>query len=59
MSKVLVLGNGGREDAISHKLFNEGHEIFILGQNPGVAKFGPCIEISEDQIAEFCKKQYD
>ena len=55
MSRVLVLGNGGREHAISYKLFNEGHEIFMLGQNPGVAKFGTCVEISEDQIAEFCK----
>ncbi|MFM1581773.1 phosphoribosylamine--glycine ligase [Helcococcus bovis] len=55
MSRVLVLGNGGREHAISYKLFNEGHDIFMLGQNPGVAKFGTCVEISEDQIAEFCK----
>lgn len=55
MARVLILGNGGREHAISYKLFNEGHEIFMLGLNPGVAKFGTCIEICENQIAEFCK----
>lgn len=55
MAKVLVLGNGGREHAISYKLFNEGHEIYFLGENPGVAEFGTCVNMGIDQIAEFCK----
>lgn len=54
MAKVLVVGNGGREHAIAYKMYREGHELFMLGQNPGVAEFGSCLDIDTDQLAEFC-----
>ena len=57
MGKILVVGNGGREHAISDKLYREGHEIYMLGENPGVAKFGTCIDIEEDKLADFCKEK--
>ena len=57
MGKVLVVGNGGREHAISDKLYREGHKIFMLGANPGVAKFGTCIDIGEEKLPDFCKEK--
>lgn len=57
MGKILVVGNGGREHAISDKLYRECHEIYMLGENPGVAKFGTCIDIREDKLADFCKEK--
>lgn len=57
MGKVLVVGNGGREHAISDKLYREGHEIFMLGNNPGVANFGTCIDVEEENLAYFCKEK--
>lgn len=56
MGKVLVVGNGGREHAISDKLYREGHEIYMLGENLGVAKFGTCIDI-EEKLPDFCKEK--
>lgn len=55
MAKILVVGNGGREHAIAEKFNNENHEVFMLGQNPGVNKFGKCIDIKEEEISKFCK----
>lgn len=57
MAKILVVGNGGREHAIAEKFYNENHEIFMVGQNPGVARFGKCIDIKIDKIAKFCKDE--
>lgn len=57
MGKVLVVGNGGREHAISDKLYREGHEIYMLGENPGLAKFGTCIDIREEKLSDFCKEK--
>lgn len=57
MKRVLVVGNGGREHAISDKLYREGHEIYMLGENPGVAKFGTCIDIREEKLSDFCKEK--
>ncbi|EHR35047.1 phosphoribosylamine-glycine ligase [Helcococcus kunzii ATCC 51366] len=56
MAKILVVGNGGREHAIADKFYREKHEIFMFGQNPGVAKFGTCLDIKEDEIVQFCKE---
>lgn len=57
MKRVLVVGNGGREHAISDKLYREGHEIYMLGENPGVARFGTCIDIREEKLSDFCKEK--
>ncbi|MDO4605319.1 MAG: phosphoribosylamine--glycine ligase [Helcococcus sp.] len=57
MAKILVVGNGGREHAIAEKLYSENHEIFMLGHNPGVLKFGKCIDIKEEEISRFCKDE--
>lgn len=57
MARVLVVGNGGREHAISDKLYSEGHEIFMLGENPGVAQFGTCISCEVEKLPSFCKEK--
>ena len=43
--KVLVLGSGGREDAIHYTLFNEGHEMFAAPGNPGTASRGKNVQL--------------
>ena len=57
MARVLVVGNGGREHAISDKLYREGHEIYMLGENPGVAQFGTCITCEVEKLPSFCKEK--
>ncbi len=57
MGRVLVLGNGGREHAIADKLYREGHEIFMLGENPGLASFGKCVNLEKNEIVNFCKEE--
>lgn len=57
MARVLVVGNGGREHAISDKLYREGHEIFMLGENPGVAQFGTCVTCEVEKLPSFCKEK--
>ena len=32
----------------------EGHEIYMVGVNPAVNKFGTCLNISEEEIPEYC-----
>lgn len=54
MAKVLVVGAGGREHAIAYKFKQEGHEIYMAGVNPAVNKFGTCLNISEEEIPEYC-----
>ncbi|MGE5297779.1 MAG: phosphoribosylamine--glycine ligase [Acidobacteriaceae bacterium] len=41
--RVLILGGGGREHAIAWKLRQEGHEIFAIPGNPGIAEVGTCL----------------
>lgn len=57
MARVLVVGNGGREHAISDKLYREGHEIYMLGENPGVAQFGTCITCEVEKLPSFCNEK--
>ncbi|WP_296111839.1 phosphoribosylamine--glycine ligase [uncultured Anaerococcus sp.] len=57
MKRVLVVGNGGREHAISDKLYREGHKVYMVGENPGVARIGTCIDIEEEKLADFCKEK--
>ena len=54
MAKVLVVGAGGREHAIAYKFKQEGHEIYMVGVNSAVNKFGTCLTISEQEIPDFC-----
>lgn len=56
MARVLVVGNGGREHAISYKFYKENHEVVMVGQNPGVEKFGFCVDLQESEIPGYCLK---
>lgn len=53
MSRVLVVGCGGREHAIAYKFHKEGHEIYMVGINPAVEEFGICVELEEKDIPNY------
>lgn len=55
MARILVVGNGGREHAISDKLYKDGHEIFMVGENPGLKKIGSCHDLKNEEIVKFSK----
>jgi phosphoribosylamine--glycine ligase len=38
--KILVIGSGGREHALTWKFANEGHQVFATPGNPGMAQVG-------------------
>lgn len=39
--RILIIGSGGREHAIAWRLSQEGHKIFAVPGNPGIAQLGP------------------
>src|SRR3954470_20582521 len=43
--KILLIGNGGREDAIHWKLTQEGHEVIAAPGNPGMALRGRVVNL--------------
>ncbi|MGD0077445.1 MAG: phosphoribosylamine--glycine ligase [Sedimentisphaerales bacterium] len=55
--RVLLIGNGGREDAIAWKLAQskELKKLYIAPGNPGTARWGENVEIKADDIGELVK----
>jgi phosphoribosylamine--glycine ligase len=55
--RVLLVGNGGREDAIAWKLAQskELKKLYIAPGNPGTARWGENVEIKADDIEELVK----
>jgi phosphoribosylamine--glycine ligase len=53
MTRVLVVGNGGREHALAWGLIRSSSvdEIFGAPGNPGVAQFGECFDVEADDPA--------
>jgi len=45
--KILVIGSGGREHAIAWRLSREGHQVFGVPGNPGVAQVGTILASTE------------
>ena len=61
MSKVLILGKGGREHAIAYKLKHEGIDVFVYPGNPGILTESRQADIHENSvhaIADFCRKEH-
>jgi phosphoribosylamine--glycine ligase len=51
--KILVIGSGGREHALSWKLAQSpGVEVFATPGNPGIAQIGTCIAGDPIEVAE-------
>ena len=64
--KVLLIGNGGRENAIAWKIFNSdsfiksGGKLFCTKGNPGIDKFAESIDIDQtdtDALISFSLKE--
>lgn len=58
MSRVLIIGGGGREHALAWKLLQEGHEVCAAPGNPGIANSGatlaPALDIkSPKAVADY------
>ncbi len=57
--RILLLGSGGREHALAHKLSQSvwTNPLFIAPGNPGTAKFGSNVNLdlsNFDEIGKFC-----
>lgn len=52
--RILVIGSGGREYALCHKLKEspEVKEIFCAPGNGGISKIATCVPIPQDDVAE-------
>lgn len=60
MNKVLVIGSGGREHALSWRLKQSPSvaQVFCASGNAGIAQDVTCVNISaHDDIIKFCKKE--
>lgn len=60
--KILVIGNGGREDTICKKLSDskKANEIHIINGNAGTLRYAKNVDISVDdieKIADYAKKE--
>ncbi len=55
--RVLLIGNGGREDAIAWKLSKskELTKLYIAPGNPGTARWGENVELKTEDTAEIVK----
>ncbi|MFA6097277.1 MAG: phosphoribosylamine--glycine ligase [Candidatus Paceibacterota bacterium] len=56
--RVLVLGNGGREDAMVNRLVREGHKVYAIPGNAGTKKIGINVPIdlaNLDELARFAR----
>jgi len=53
--KILVIGSGGRENAILHKLKSENCDLYITPGNGGSSKYAKRIKLNTfDEIKNFC-----
>ncbi|MFO8062620.1 MAG: phosphoribosylamine--glycine ligase [bacterium] len=46
MTKVMIIGSGGRESALAWKLADEGIDVFAYPGNPGILSIGKYADIS-------------
>jgi len=56
--RILILGSGGREDAMANKLVREGHKVYVIPGNAGTKKIGTNVPIdlaNLDELAGFAR----
>ena len=53
---ILIVGNGGREHAIAESVIKSKFttKLFVSPGNPGISKFGECVDIGIDDIKKIC-----
>lgn len=48
--RILIVGSGGREHALTWRLVREGHEVVVAPGNPGIALLAPCELVPVDDL---------
>jgi phosphoribosylamine---glycine ligase len=49
--KILVVGGGGREHALTWRMLQGGHEVVVAPGNPGIARIARCLEVGVGDLA--------
>lgn len=60
MEKILVIGSGAREHALSYSLLKKGHSVYVIPGNDGMKegmKIFPEIKIDFEKIKDFLEKE--
>ncbi len=60
MEKILVIGSGAREHALSYSLLKKGHSVYVIPGNEGMKegmKIFPEIKIDFEKIKEFLERE--
>src|SRR5690242_893339 len=48
--KILVIGHGGREHALTWRLARNGHELVVAPGNPGIERIARCEPIAIGEL---------
>jgi len=48
--KILVVGGGGREHALTWRLARSGHDVIAAPGNPGIAAVGECVAVKAGDV---------
>jgi phosphoribosylamine---glycine ligase len=49
--KILVVGSGGREHALTWRLLRGGHEVVVTPGNPGIERIARCLQAGVGDLA--------
>ncbi|MEG0834712.1 MAG: phosphoribosylamine--glycine ligase [Christensenellaceae bacterium] len=50
MTKILIVGGGGREHAIAYKLKKDGVQLYCAPGNGGISQFAECVDIKPNEV---------
>lgn len=59
MARIVIIGQGAREHALAYKLSSQsfagiqkGHEVLLMGGNPGIAREFECFDITQNSLPD-------
>ncbi|MEG2203245.1 MAG: phosphoribosylamine--glycine ligase [Christensenellaceae bacterium] len=50
MTKILIVGGGGREHAIAYKLKKDGVQLYCAPGNGGISQLAECVDIKPNEV---------